>query len=320
MQLLRDIALFVEVVHTKSFTRAAQHLEMPVSTLSRRISGLELGIGLRLLNRSTRRVEVTEAGAAYYARCAHLVEEAQLAHEDLFDTATQVRGTLRLSCSADFANHYLPEVLIQYTQRYPLVAVELDLTSRLVDLVAENVDAALRFGKLPDSGLVARKVAQMQPVLVAAPGYLERAPALAEPADLAQHMCIRMHAKASASVWKLHHRSGETQAIAVQGRFTLGSVSLIKKLALRGAGVAVVDYALVQDELRQGLLAPVLPKWSLSPVDLHLLTPSRLMPARVRRLGDLLLQALQGPAPAGPDAAPHSPHPRSTPSSRRQTR
>jgi DNA-binding transcriptional LysR family regulator len=293
MQLLRDIALFVEVVNTKSFTLAAQHLEIPASTLSRRISGLEQQIGLRLLHRTTRKVNVTEAGAAYYAKCAHLVEEARVAHEDLLDNHSQAKGTLRLSCSADFANHYLPDVLIQYTQRYPQVTVELDLTSRVVDLVTENFDAALRFGKLPDSGLVAKTIAHIQPILVAAPGYLQHAPALTRPEQLEQHMCIRMNAKDSGSRWKLsNRRSGATQVVPVQGRFAIASVSLNKKLALQGVGIAVIDQALVQDEMNTGQLVQVLPQWRLLPVDLHLLTPSRLMPARVRLFGEMLVQAL----------------------------
>ena len=296
MQLLRDIALFVEVVNTRSFTRAAQHLQIPASTLSRRISGLEKQIGLRLLNRTTRTVDVTEAGAAYYAKCAPLVDEARVAHEDLLANNSQAKGTLRLSCSADFANHYLPEVLTQFTQRYPQVSVELDLTSRVVDLVAENLDAALRFGSLSDSGLVARTMAHIQPLLVASPAYLRNAPALARPEQLAQHMCIRMNARESGSRWKLHKKStGEIKVIPVQGRFAIASVALNKKLALQGAGIAVIDQALVQDDLQNGQLVHVLPQWALSPVDLHLLTPSRLMPARVRLFGEILVAALATP-------------------------
>jgi DNA-binding transcriptional LysR family regulator len=293
MQLLRDIALFVEVVNTKSFTQAALHLEMPASTLSRRIRGLEEQIGLRLLNRTTRRVEVTEAGAAYYAKCAHLVEEARIAHEDLVERTTQARGTLRLSCSADFASHYLPDVLTEFTIRYPHVNVELDLTSRMVDLIAENIDAALRIGKLPDSNLVGRRIAQLQPILVASPEYLIRAPVLAAPIDLRHHMCIRMNSRESGSRWELRRKGAEeSQTVIVKGRFTLSSVSLIKKLASRGAGIAIVDSALVQDEIESGKLYQVLPHWSLSPVDLNLLTPSRFMPARVRLFSDLLLETL----------------------------
>ena len=293
MQLLRDIALFVEVVNTKSFTTAARHLEIPPSTLSRRIRGLEQQIGLHLLNRTTRRVDVTEAGAAYYAKCAHLVEEARVAHEDLMDNYTQAKGTLRLSCSADFANHYLPDVLTQYTQRYPQVGVELDLTSRVVDLVAENFDAALRFGRLPDSGLVAKTIARLQPMLVASPSYLQNAPALTRPQQLEQHMCLRMHARESGSGWTLRRiSSGAIQVIPVQGRFVVASVALNKTLALKGAGIAVIDQALVQEEIHSGQLVHLLPQWALLPAELHLLTPSRLMPARVRLFGEMLVTSL----------------------------
>ena len=293
MQLLRDIALFVEVVNTKSFTLAADHLDMPASTLSRRISLLEQSIGLRLLNRTTRRVEVTDAGAAYYAKCVHLVEEARVAHEDLVDNAVRAKGTLRLSCSHDFATHYLPEVLADFTRSHSGLSIELDLSSRRVDLVAENFDAALRLGKLPDSTLVARKLGALQSGLYAAPVYLRDAPPLREPADLAQHMCIRMNNSEKGSVWTLYGTDDSTpQRIPVQGRFCMAGMSLIRQLVLRGGGIGVIDEQLANDDKAAGRLLRVLPDWNLAPTPLHLLTPSRLMPARVRLFGDFLAERL----------------------------
>ncbi len=289
MQLLRDIALFVEVVHTKSFRIAAEHLDMPTSTLSRRISLLERNIGLRLLNRTTRRVEVTDAGAAYFAKCAHLVDEARVAHEDLLDNATHAKGILRLSCSHDFASLYLPTVLADFTRQHSGVSVELDLTARKVDLVAENFDAALRLGRLPDSSLIARKMGHLQSALYAAPAYLRTAPPLRAPADLAQHMCIRMNSVESGSVWALYGPDATTlERVTVQGRFSMAGMSVIRQLCLQGGGVGVLDERMAAEDLAAGHLVPVLPEWRLAPTPLHLLTPSRLMPARVRLFGDLL--------------------------------
>jgi DNA-binding transcriptional LysR family regulator len=152
----------------------------------------------------------------------------------------------------------------------------LDLTARVVDLVAKTI-------------------ARIQPMLVAAPCYLQHAPALTRPEQLEQHMCIRVNARDSGSRWKLsNRRSGATQVVPVQGRFAIASVSLNKKLALQGAGIAIIDQALVQGKMNMGQLVQVLPQWSLLPVDLHLLTPSRLMPARVRLFGEMLIKALPG--------------------------
>ena len=293
MQQLWDIALFVEVVRTRSFTKAAARLGMPPSTLSRRIAALERGVGLRLLNRTTRRVDVNEAGAAYYARCAPLVDEARVAHEQLAQTVHVAKGTLRLACSADFATLYLAPLLIEFTQIHPQVNVELDLSQRLVDLLAENVDAALRIGPLRDSTLIARPIARLQLGMYAAPSYFAIAQTPREPEDLKRHVCIRMRSDERGSTWRLtrHPASGaalQTRTVAVQGRFVVSSVSLIRQLTLRGAGIGVIDESMAADDVAHGRLHRVLPEWRLPMAAVNLLTPSRLMPARVRLFGEFL--------------------------------
>lgn len=305
MNLLRDIALFVEVVNARSFSRAAANLGMPPSTLSRRISGLEQEIGLRLLNRTTRKVEVTEAGAAYFGRCAHLVDEARVAHEDLAETVNVGRGTLRLSCTADFACVYLPDILTDFTRKYPAVNVDLDLSSHFVDLISEGLDAALRIGKLADSALIARRVGSLHLGLYASPAYLRQAPVLSHPKDLAHHVCIRLNATERGSEWHLHRigatttRTLETapESVKVSGRFSVASVFMIRELTLRGAGIGLIDRRLAAASVAQGQLIHVLPKWCLAPAPLHLLTPSRLMPARVRLFREFLVERLQDPKP-----------------------
>lgn len=306
MNLLRDIALFVEVVNTKSFSRAAMNLGMPASTLSRRISGLENQIGLRLFNRTTRKVEVTEAGAAYFGRCAHLVDEARVAHEDLAETVNVGRGTLRLSCTADFACVYLPEILTDFTRTYPAINVDLDLSSRLVDLISEGLDAALRIGELRDSALVAKRIGSLHLGLYASPSYLKQAPDLLCPQDLSTHVCIRLSSTERGSLWHLHPIDGSRantieatpESVKVDGRFSMRSVFMIRELTLRGAGVGVIDQRLAASFVESGQLIHVLPQWCLAPAPLHLLTPSRLMPARVRLFREFLVERLQGPKPA----------------------
>lgn len=291
MQLLRDIALFVEVVNTKSFKGAAENLDMPPSTLSRRIASLEREIGLRLLSRTTRRVDVTEAGAAYYARCAALVEEARVAHEQLAETVNVAKGTLRIACTSDFATQYLTPVIVAFTQRYPQVNVELSLSSRAEDLLVENLDMALRIGRLPDSTLVARRVATLQLGLYAAPSYLAVATAPDHPDELKQHMCIRMRADEGGSTWRLSRRTGSQSSVSVRvtGRFVVSSNLMIRQLTLMGAGIGVIDQTVAAAEgVQSGQLVPVLSEWRLAPVPLHMLTSSRLVPARVRLFGEVL--------------------------------
>lgn len=312
MQLLRDIELFVEVVHARSFSKAAQRLAMPTSTLSRRISEMERQLGLRLLNRTTRKVDVTEAGATYFARCAHLIDEARVAHENLSESSLVPQGTLRLASTPDFAALYLPDVLVAFAQAHPAVQVELDLSSRHIDLSSEMVDAALRVGEQPDSGLVSRRIGQLQHQLFAAPGYLRAHGHPRDPADLAAHAGIRIRAgttgtpasgavpsnpspigrTAPCTTWRLLGPAGERQTVTAPSRFTAGSMAMARELALRAAGVAALDMRAAQGDVQAGRLAPVLPGWRLEPVPLYLVTASRLMPARVRAFAQMLEAAL----------------------------
>jgi DNA-binding transcriptional LysR family regulator len=282
MQLLRDIELFVEVVHARSFSKAAQRLEMPTSTLSRRIAEMEQTLGLRLLNRTTRKVEVTEAGATYFARCAHLIDEARVAHENLSATSQIPQGTLRLACTPDFASLYLPDVLVRFAQQHPAIDVELDLSSRRVDLTSEHVDAALRIGELTDSGLVSRRLGWLQHQLFASPSYLRQHGTPLTPQDLRSHATVRIRPGADGSRWVLLDGSGRREAVTVQARFTAGSVAMARELAIRGAGIVAIDQLAARDDLQAGRLKPVLMHWQVAPVPLHLVTASRLMPARVR--------------------------------------
>jgi DNA-binding transcriptional LysR family regulator len=295
MDLLRDMALFVEVARTRSFTTAAGNLGMPASTLSRRIAGLERTLGLTLLTRTTRRVEVTDVGSDYFARCAHLVEEARVAHEQIRRGAQQASGTLRLSCTPDFAAFYLPSVLETFTRQHPDVNVELDLSQRVVDLYGEQLDAAVRIGPLPDSSLVARRLGSLRRGLFAAPSYLEAAGVPASPSDLAGHMCVRLQSGEPGQTWHLiptGRPGGEARRVGLSGRFAAGSVSMVRALVLRGAGIGAIDRLIARDDIDQGRLVAVLPDWELASAPVHLLTVSRFAPARVRLFADLLSDRL----------------------------
>lgn len=161
MELLNDMALFVEVVKARGFRHAAEAVGMPNSTVSRRISGLEKAIGLRLLHRTTRKIELTEAGQIYFERCKRIVDEARLAHEQLGEMLAQPSGVLRASLPVDFANIYLAPLIAEFARRYPGISFDFDLTPRLVDLVSEPFDVAIRMGQPPDSNLIARQLANL---------------------------------------------------------------------------------------------------------------------------------------------------------------
>lgn len=286
---LNDMALFVEVVKAKGFVRAAESLGMPSSTLSRRISGLEKSIGLRLLNRTTRRVELTEAGQLYFERCKRIVEEATLAHEQLGDLVANPSGVLRVSLPVDFANFYLTKIISEFSNAYPKIRFDFDLTPRLVDLVAEPFDVAIRMGEPEDSALIARPLAQLNPVLFASPDYLREHGAPAEPRDLVRHECILMP---RTRIWRLSN-GAQTVEAEVQGRLTLNSNSMIRGLAELGQGIAMMPEKIAADQLAGGQLVRVLPEWQGVPIAVYAVTETRLLPAKTQRFIEFLRDRLK---------------------------
>jgi len=293
MELLSYMRLFVEVARTRSFRRAAEALDMPNSTVSRQIAELEKTIGLRLLHRSTRKVELTEAGEVYFRRCQSIVEEARIAHESLLDVAERPTGTLRVSMPADLATGHLAPILADFAKAYPLIAFEFDLTPRRIDLQAEPFDLAIRIGPPPTapSMLVARQIALLPRYLYASSGYLKNAPPLSHPDDLRHHvLCVTQAAPRQGDVSRTYYRGDEKVEVVTATRFAMNSVGLSRELATQGVGIAALDPELARDDLALGRLIRVLPEWRLSPVQVHAITETRLLPARVR----LFIEFLKG--------------------------
>ncbi|WP_025804922.1 LysR family transcriptional regulator [Pseudomonas chlororaphis] len=291
MELLNDMALFVEVVKARSFRRAAEAMGMPNSTLSRRISGLEKAIGLRLLHRTTRKIELTEAGQLYFDRCKRIVEEARLAHEQLGEMLARPSGLLRASLPVDFATIYLAPLIAEFASRYPGISFDFDLTPRQVDLISEPVDLVIRMGEPPSSNLIARKLASLPRYLYASPAYLERFGEPAHPRDLAGHECLRLRSPKTDN-WTLS-RPGETLEVEVGGRFQLNSVGLIRRLATLDLGIAVLAQGIVAEELANGSLRRVMPQWQASPIPVYALTETRLLPAKTQRFIEFLRERLE---------------------------
>jgi DNA-binding transcriptional LysR family regulator len=290
MELLNDMAVFVEVAKARSFRRAADVIGMPNSTLSRRISGLEKAIGLRLLHRTTRRIELTEAGQLYFERCKRIVDEARLAHEQLGGMLAQPSGVLRVSLPVDFASIYLAPLIAEFARRYPGINFEFDLTPRRVDLVTEPFDVAIRMGESPDSNLIARQLARLPRYLYASPRYLELFGEPNRPADLAQHQSVLL--RAQGDTWTLHH-GDETVEVAVRGRFRLNSIGMIRRLATLDLGICMLAEEIVAEELAAGRLRRVLPQWQGTPIPVYAITETRLLPAKTQRFIEFLRERLE---------------------------
>ncbi len=290
MELLNDMALFVEVVRAKGFRNAAETLRMPNSTVSRRISLLEKEIGLRLLHRTTRKIELTEAGQIYFERCKRIVDEARLAHEQLGEMLAQPSGLLRASLPVDFAVTYLAPLIAEFASLYPGITFDFDLTPRRIDLVSEPFDVAIRMGESEDSQLIARPLALLEAHLYASPGYIARSGEPREPADLEKHECLSM-LRGGSRTWTLQNATQTTQ-ISISGRFTLNSVGMIRRFATLDLGVVLLPKEVVADELASGQLCRVLPDWHGKPLPVYAITETRLLPAKTQRFIEFLRERL----------------------------
>ena len=303
MDHLKDMGLFVEVARAKSFRRAANTLNMPSSTLSRRIHALERAIGLRLFNRTTRRIELTEAGQIYFERSKRIVDEARLAHEQLGEIVSQPRGTLRVSLPVDFASIFLAPHLPEFVRRYPGIDFHMDLTPRRVDLVTEPFDVAVRMGELPDSQLIAHKISDIPRYLYASRAYLNAWGSPRKPADLAQHQCLLFPGEHE---WTLQHKKNGPHTVQVHGAFHLNNVGMMQRLATEGLGIAMLSQESVDQGWGQGQsrgpdqdqsedprqLQRILPAWQGKPIAVHAITETRLLPAKTQRFIEYLKACL----------------------------
>ena len=293
MDHLRDLALFVAIAEARSFTKAAARLAMPTSTLSRRLAELEASLGLKLLNRNTRTVELTEAGSFYLTRCAPIVEAAREAHEQVRGLVDVPRGLLRMSVEAEIGPSLVAPVVAEFLERHQGVRIDMDLSPRRVDLLSEGYDLAVRLGRLPDSTLTVRRIALLKASLFASPGYLERHGTPQQPSALVGHRRVHLLHQGDRGEWRLR-RGDETVEVAGGGAVSANNMAMIRRLARLGVGVAAVDEVLARDDVASGALRPVLAGWALAPVPVSVVTPTRLLSAKARIFFDMLAERVSG--------------------------
>ena len=288
---LHDMTLFVEVARTASFSRASRNLGVPGATLSRRIAAMEREFGVRLFDRTTRRVELTEAGRRYFERCGHLVDEARLAQEALRETAAQPSGHVRISMPVDLGVTVVGPLLSDFARQFAGISFDLDLSPRNTDLVGEHVDVAIRLGTVTNGMLVARRIGSVDQLLFASPAYLALRSGPSQPADLVEHECILRRGAQRQALWRLQSDASAAEVV-VRGRFMVNNVSLMRVLAERGMGIAMLAPSLVREPLASGRLLQVLPEWAAPPLPIHAVMSSRIQPASVRALLDFLVARL----------------------------
>jgi DNA-binding transcriptional LysR family regulator len=274
---LNEMAVFVRVVQAGSFTQAARLMGSPKSTVSAKVSSLERRLGVSLLQRTTRRLHLTEAGDAFFRHCAQAL--ASLEEAEQFVTAAQAepQGLLRVTAPVDVGTTLLPGLLTAFLARYPKVKVELVLTARVVDLVGEGVDIAVRASPLADSSLLARKAGSTRFSAVAAPSYVAKAGKPSHPRDLAQHACLRF-SKMRGDGWEL--QSGDKRArVAIDGPISADDLAALRELVLAGHGVALLPTFLTRDAIREKRLVQLLDGWHTRPEAVYLVHPASRFPA-----------------------------------------
>lgn len=277
-----DLILFSTIVEQGSLARAAEQLGMPKATASRRLTNLEAALGQRLLIRTTRRLTLTEFGLEFLDHCRRVTEEVATAQDFVRSQDVQPRGKLRVSMPEDYARRTLSRALATFIEAYPEIELELDLSSRLVDLIGERFDLAIRMGVLAnDSTLVARKLDEQQLALYASPIYLALHPAPQHPDELQQHVAVRMLSNHGQVLpWKLT-RGKEIWEGVPPGRVSLNSIS--QQLLLDGVGIGMLPVPFAEEDVREKRLVRILPEWCFPSVTAWAVTPMRrYLPAKTR--------------------------------------
>ncbi|GAB5604409.1 LysR family transcriptional regulator [Sideroxyarcus sp. TK5] len=290
-----DMILFAAIAEQASLVRAAEQLSMPKATVSRRLGHLEETLGQKLLIRTTRRLTLTEFGEAFLDHCRRVAEEVVTVQDFVRSQDVQPRGRLRVSMPEDYARRTLSRALATFIEAYPEIELELDLSSRLVDLIGERFDLAIRMGELAnDSTLVARKLDEQHLGLYASPIYLALHPAPRHPDELAHHAALRMGAEnGQALAWQLQHGKEEWQGIP-PGRMTLNSISVIQQLLLDGAGIGMLPVPFAEEDVKKKRLVRVLPDWRFPSVTAWAVMPMRrFLPSKTRAFLDHVENALR---------------------------
>ncbi len=303
-----DLLIFARVAEAGSFSRAAERLGLPKSTVSRRLAALEQQLGEKLLLRTTRRQTLTEFGLQLLEHARQVATEVQAVAALSERRQATPSGRLRVSMPSDFANLLLVDSLAAFIAMYPAIQLDLDLSPRRVDLLGEGFDVVVRLGRLPsDSLLVARRLADFPASLYAAPSYLQEHGDPQTPQDLLRHEAVRLlQGNGEAASWTLFQGDSQWQGVP-PGRASANSPELLIKLACAGAGIAAVPDYFAATEIRQGALRRVLPLWHLPGHTAWAVFPERkLMPIKTRVFLDMLQIALAQVPPTPGETPPSS--------------
>jgi DNA-binding transcriptional LysR family regulator len=295
---LNGMRVFAQVVEAKSFSAAADQLGMSKSLASRHVSALERALSVKLLNRSTRKLSLTEGGALFYEHCARIVQEAELAEQRLTLVQSEPAGLVKVTAVPAFAIRHVLPALNDFYLKYPKIQVKLFCSNRAADLSDEGFDLGIRVSFMPSPHLVARKLAANRSILCAAPAYLKRHGTPRRIEDLRKHQCVLFPALAPKGVWNFN-RDGRKYSVQVSGVLETDEMDAVRGAVVAGLGISPLPVYMVADALRQRELLPLLRKFQIVPESgIYLVyLPNRTLPSRVRALIDFLVDRF-APVPA----------------------
>jgi DNA-binding transcriptional LysR family regulator len=280
---LQAMEMFVRVVETGSFSKAAKEFQTTQPTVTKQVAAIETRLKVRLLNRNTRGVSLTESGALYYEKCKSIVREAEEAENIVQLRQSQAQGLLRIGTSVAFGRRVVLPLALDFMAKHPQVQVDLSFEDRYSDLVAQGLDLAVRMGKLADSSLGARFLGMNPWVMAASPKYLKKHGTPKRPADLSGHDTLIYSSVQGDDVWRLFSPRGEPVTVPVTGKFRSNNLSAVLAAARSGLGVAALPHYVAGDSLASGHVVEVLREYSLPEQEIHAVFPSpKLVPGKVQ--------------------------------------
>ena len=291
MDRLQAMTVFAKVVEQGSFARAAERLSISTSACSRQVAELEAHLDTRLLNRTTRRLSLTESGQGFYERCVQLLADLEEAEQAAAQSAARPRGTLRITTSINFGVRHVSPAIGAFLAKYPDVKFDVSLSDRIVDLVEEGYDLAIRIGSAGGETVVARKLGEARMVACASPAYLKAHGAPKTPEDLARHPCLTYEYMPVRNVWPFRGKDGREHAVRVTGPLHSNNGDLLAAAAVAGVGIAYEPEFILGPDLKAGRLVPILASYTSPLGPIYAVYPSRrYLTAKVRAFVDFLAQ------------------------------
>lgn len=289
MDRFQAISAFVRVVEAGSFAGAAARLDVSVSAVSRHVAQLEAHLATRLLNRTTRRLSLTEAGRAFHERSVQLLADLEEAEEAVTSAAIVPRGTLRLASSMTFGMRHLAPAIAEFSEQHPELRFDVQLSEHAIDLVDAGIDLAIRIGDIRSQALIARRIGVSHFVCCASPAYLARHGTPRTPDDLVHHRCLLYEYASDANLWRFTDRAGIEHAVRVSGPMRTNNSEMLSALAAAGTGILLEPDFIVASAIRAARLIVILPDYRPPSIDIHAVYPSRRhLSAKVRTFIDFL--------------------------------